>query len=214
MNLRNSILFSIFAPISVICLAFVTPSIAKDEKPAAKKEKSADAKKSINPKIIIKTNKGEIEAELDNEKAPISVKNFLEYVEKKQYDGTIFHRVIPGFMIQGGGFDKNMNEKSTSGAGIKNEAGNGLKNLEGTLAMARTSDVNSAKAQFFINLKDNGFLDHRDDSMSGFGYAVFGKVTKGMEIAHQIEKVTTKSHGMYDDVPAEAIVIESIRKMK
>ncbi|MGZ3809579.1 MAG: peptidylprolyl isomerase, partial [Bacteriovorax sp.] len=127
---------------------------------------------AANPKVTIKTSMGDIEAELYEDKAPLSVKNFLEYVKKGQYKGTIFHRVINNFMIQGGGFDKDLKEKS-AGAPIKNEAGNGLKNEVGTLAMARTSEVNSATAQFFINVADNSFLDHRDETSAGFGYAVF-----------------------------------------
>lgn len=168
---------------------------------------------AANPKIVIKTNKGDIEAELFEDKAPISVKNFLSYVSKGHYKGTIFHRVINNFMIQGGGFDKDFKEKST-GIGIKNEAGNGLKNETGTLAMARTGIVDSATAQFFINVNDNAFLDHRDNSNEGFGYAVFGKVTSGMPIVNQIKTVKTEKHGMYDDVPTEAIVILDIVKKK
>jgi cyclophilin family peptidyl-prolyl cis-trans isomerase len=168
---------------------------------------------AANPKIIIKTSKGDIEAELFEDKAPISVKNFLSYVEKGHYKATIFHRVINNFMIQGGGFDKDMKEKTT-GKGIKNEAGNGLKNETGTLAMARTGVIDSATAQFFINVNDNAFLDHRDNSTEGFGYAVFGKVTSGMPIVNQIKLVKTGSRGPYEDVPAEAVVILDIVKKK
>ncbi|MBC7713710.1 MAG: peptidyl-prolyl cis-trans isomerase [Rhizobacter sp.] len=168
---------------------------------------------AANPKIIIKTSKGDIEAELFEDKAPVSVKNFLAYVSKGQYKGTIFHRVINNFMIQGGGFDKDMKEKSV-GAPIKNEAGNGLKNETGTLAMARTNDVNSATAQFFINVADNAFLDHRDESQAGFGYAVFGKVTSGMPIVNAIKMVKTGTRGPYEDVPLEPVVILDITKKK
>jgi len=168
---------------------------------------------AANPKIIIKTNKGDIEAELFEDKAPISVKNFLSYVEKGHYKGTIFHRVINNFMIQGGGFDKDMNEKST-GAPIKNEAGNGVKNEAGTLAMARTNVVDSATAQFFINVVDNAFLDHRDNSPAGFGYAVFGKVTSGMPVVNTIKQVKTGTKGMFEDVPTDAVVILDITKKK
>ncbi|MDO9181686.1 MAG: peptidylprolyl isomerase [Bacteriovorax sp.] len=168
---------------------------------------------AANPKIVIKTNMGEIEAELYEDKAPISVKNFLEYVKKGQFKDTIFHRVINNFMIQGGGFDKDLKEKST-GAPIKNEAGNGLKNEAGTLAMARTNEVNSATAQFFINVADNGFLDHRDESSAGFGYAVFGKVTSGMPVINKIKAVKTGSRGPLEDVPLEAVVILDITKKK
>ena len=166
---------------------------------------------AANPKIVIKTNKGDIEAELFEDKAPISVKNFLEYVKKGHYKGTIFHRVINDFMIQGGGFDKDMKEKSV-GSPIKNEAGNGLKNEVGTLAMARTSVVDSATAQFFINVADNGFLDHRDNSDGGYGYAVFGKVTSGMPVVNKIKTVKTGSRPPYEDVPTEPVVILDITK--
>lgn len=168
---------------------------------------------AANPKILIKTNKGDIEAELFQDKAPITVKNFLSYVEKGHYKGTIFHRVINDFMIQGGGFDKNMKEKSV-GAPIKNEADNGLKNETGTLAMARTQDVDSATAQFFINVADNGFLDHRTKDMAGYGYAVFGKVTSGMPVVNKIKTVKTTSKPPYDDVPVDAVVILDITKKK
>ena len=166
---------------------------------------------AANPKITIKTSKGDLEAELFADKAPISVKNFLSYVEKGHYKGTIFHRVIENFMIQGGGFDKSMKEKST-GAPIKNEAGNGVKNEVGTLAMARTNVVDSATAQFFINVVDNGFLDHRDNSESGFGYAVFGKITSGMPVVNKIKAVKTGNRGPYSDVPVEPVVILDIIK--
>lgn len=168
---------------------------------------------AANPKITIKTNKGDIEAELFEDKAPETVKNFLSYVEKGHYKGTIFHRVIDKFMIQGGGFDKDMKEKSV-GAPIKNEAKTEVKNETGTLAMARTQDVNSATAQFFINVADNAFLDHRDDSSAGFGYAVFGKVTSGMPVVNKIKMVKTGSRGPYEDVPTDPVVILDITKKK
>lgn len=168
---------------------------------------------AANPKVLMKTSKGDIEIELFEDKAPITVKNFLSYVDKGHYKGTIFHRVINNFMIQGGGFDKNMKEKST-GAPIENEASNGLKNEEGTLAMARTNNPQSATAQFFINVANNSFLDHTAKTESGYGYAVFGKVTSGMPIVNQIKSVKTGSRPPYDDVPAEAIVILDISKKK
>lgn len=171
------------------------------------------AAKAKNPNIVIKTSMGEIEAELYEDKAPISVKNFLEYVKKGHYKDTIFHRVIDNFMIQGGGFDKDLKEKPT-GAPIKNEAGNGLKNEVGTLAMARTGVVDSATAQFFINVADNGFLDHRDETQAGFGYAVFGKVTKGMPVVNKIKAVKTGIRGPLEDVPLEPVVILDIIKKK
>jgi len=164
--------------------------------------------KKGNPTIVIKTSMGTIEAVLYKDKAPISVKNFLQYVEDKTYDGTIFHRVIPNFMIQGGGFDKKLAKRETR-ASIKNEADNGLKNERGTLAMARTSEVDSATNQFFINLKHNKFLDH---GARDFGYAVFGKVTKGMKVVDAIAKVRTGSKGPFSsDCPLDPVVIESIR---
>lgn len=166
-----------------------------------------------NPMILMATSMGDIKIELYEDKAPVTVKNFLGYVNDKFYDGTIFHRVIPGFMIQGGGFDKDMKEKPTK-ASIKNEAGNGLKNDTGTLAMARTNVVDSATAQFFINVKDNAFLNHRDESPAGFGYAVFGKVVDGMDVVQKIEHVQTTKKGMYADVPVEPVVIKSVTVVK
>ena len=156
------------------------------------------------------TNHGKIRIELDDAKAPESSKNFLEYVRKGHYDGTVFHRVIPNFMIQGGGFEAGMKQKPTD-APLRNEANNGLKNEHYTLAMARTSDPHSATAQFFINTKDNDFLDHKDDSMQGFGYCVFGKVIDGLKVAHTIEGVETDTKGMYQDVPVEPVVIKSVK---
>ena len=160
-----------------------------------------------NPKVQLETNKGVIVIELDAENAPITVENFLEYVNKGHYDGTIFHRVIKDFMIQGGGFEVTMSQKQT-GIPIKNEANNGLKNDKGTLAMARTSDPHSATAQFFINVKDNDFLNFSSESPQGWGYAVFGKVTEGMDVVEAIEIVPTGNHGGHQDVPVEAVVIE------
>ncbi len=160
-----------------------------------------------NTIVVLETSKGNIEIELYQDKAPISTKNFLDYVEKGHYDGLIFHRVMKGFMIQGGGFDKDMSEKATDGP-IKNEAGNGIKNEKGTIAMARTMVVDSATSQFFINVADNAFLDHSDDTMRGFGYAVFGKVISGMDVVSQIESSATHSVGQFDDVPVEPIIIK------
>jgi peptidyl-prolyl cis-trans isomerase B (cyclophilin B) len=157
--------------------------------------------------VELHTNQGVIRIELDAAKAPVSVENFLGYVRRGHYDGTVFHRVIKGFMIQGGGMTADMKQKPT-GAEIQNEANNGLKNLKYTLAMARTSAPHSATAQFFINAADNGFLDFKSESASGWGYAVFGKVVAGTEIVDAIEKVRTGRSGFHDDVPLEAIVIE------
>ena len=165
------------------------------------------------PVVEIVTSKGTIEAELDPARAPLSVKNFLAYVGKQHYDGTIFHRVIgppKNFMIQGGGFTPDMNQKPTDPP-IKNEADNGLKNERGTLAFARTRIVDSATSQFFINLKHNTFLDHQDKSDAGYGYAVFGKVLKGMDVVDTIANVPTGQKGMMGDVPVEPILIKSVR---
>lgn len=159
--------------------------------------------------IKLHTNLGVITLELNEEKAPGSVANFLAYANDGFYDGTVFHRVIPGFMIQGGGFDEQMNQKPTRPP-IKNEANNGLSNEEGTIAMARTSDPHSATAQFFINLKDNDFLDNASDTPQGWGYAVFGKVTDGFDVIEKIARVRTGTAGMHRDVPKETIKIERV----
>ncbi len=159
--------------------------------------------------VIIHTNFGDITIELDAEKAPNTVKNFLEYVESGHYEGTIFHRVIENFMIQGGGFDHDMNQKMVN-APIQCESQNGLSNQTGTIAMARTSDPHSATAQFFINTKDNDFLDFSSESMQGWGYAVFGKVTEGMAVVNQIKMVETGFTAGMKDVPTEAVVIKSM----
>lgn len=166
-----------------------------------------------HPVVVIKTSLGDITVELDAENAPITVKNFLKYVDAKHYEGTIFHRVISAFMIQGGGFTEDLEQKEP-GDPIKNEAGNGLKNVRGTLAMARTGVVDSATCQFFINTVDNDFLDHRDNSQQGFGYCVFGKVTDGMDVVDKIKDVRTGFRGGMKDVPLEAVVIEKVVRAK
>jgi len=155
------------------------------------------------------TSKGVIQLELDAEKAPITVANFIEYVKSGHFEGTIFHRVIPGFVIQGGGMQSGMREKPTN-APIQNEADNGLKNLTGTICMARTNDPHSATSQFFINLKDNSFLDHTAKDPQGWGYAVFGKVTEGMDVVEAIAAVRTGNAGYHQDVPVDDIVIEKV----
>ena len=160
-------------------------------------------------KATMETSMGTITLELDDEKAPETVKNFIRYAKEGHYDGTIFHRVIDGFMIQGGGFTKDMNQKKTHDP-IRNEAVNGLKNLRGTIAMARTMVVDSATSQFFINLVDNGFLDFQSPTPQGFGYAVFGKVTDGMGVVDQIAKVKTGLAGSHQNVPEEAILIKKV----
>lgn len=156
--------------------------------------------------LLMKTNYGEISIELNDEKAPMTTENFVKYVKSQHFDGSIFHRVIPGFMIQGGGYDTAMKEKSTNKP-IENEAKNGLGNERGTLAMARTNDPHSATAQFFINLTNNDFLNNRGEQ---WGYAVFGKVTQGMEVVDAIAKVKTGNHGFHRDVPVEPVIIESV----
>jgi peptidyl-prolyl cis-trans isomerase B (cyclophilin B) len=156
--------------------------------------------------VDLQTTLGVIRVELDEDKAPLSSANFLSYVRKGHYDGTIFHRVIPGFMIQGGGFEPGLKQKATD-APIENEAQNGLKNLHYTLAMARTQAPHSATAQFFINTTDNDFLNHTSPSPQGWGYAVFGKVVTGQDVVDAIEKVKTGRSGFHDDVPKEDVVI-------
>ena len=160
--------------------------------------------------VIIRTTFGEIKLELDAEKAPKTVANFLSYARDGYYDGTIFHRVIDNFMIQGGGFDTDMNQKADTSAPIENEADNGLKNDFGTVAMARTTDPHSATAQFFINVKDNDFLNHSGKNMQGWGYTVFGKVTEGAEVLDKIRAVPTGSSGGHQDVPTDPVIIESV----
>jgi len=159
--------------------------------------------------IKLNTNKGSIILELDAEKAPATAANFIQYAKDGFYNGTIFHRVISGFMIQGGGMEPGMKEKATRD-NIKNEAENGLTNDRGTIAMARTPDPHSASSQFFINLKDNNFLNFTSADAQGFGYCVFGKVVEGMDIVEEIEKVATGSAGGHQDVPTEDVVIESV----
>lgn len=192
---------------SMLLLQVATAQGAEPQKsPGAGKNPSP----TKNPQVVMKTSLGEVMIELYPDKAPITVKNFLDYVEAKFYDGTIFHRVIPSFMIQGGGFAPDMQQKPTRGP-IKNEAGNGLKNTTGTLAMARTGVVDSATAQFFINTVDNAFLDHRDETQQGFGYAVFGKVVHGADVVSKIAAVPTTTKQSYQNVPQTPVVIESIR---
>ena len=164
---------------------------------------------SDNPKVLIETTKGNITIELDAAKAPNTVANFMGYVQDGFYNGTVFHRVIPNFMVQGGGMDADMNEKKTKDP-IKNEANNGLKNLRGTLAMARTNAPHSASSQFFINVADNSFLDFRSESPQGWGYAVFGKVTEGMDVVDAIVSVKTGNHGFHQDVPVEPVVMNKV----
>jgi peptidyl-prolyl cis-trans isomerase B (cyclophilin B) len=167
--------------------------------------------KETNPMVTLKTSKGDITIELFSKEAPATVTNFLQYVDNGHYKGTIFHRVIDGFMIQGGGFTKDMNQKPTQ-APIANEAANGLKNTRGTLAMARTSDPNSATAQFFINVVDNAFLDFRSPDPRGIGYCVFGKVVSGLDVVDAIKGVATGNRGMHQNVPTDPVeILDAVR---
>jgi cyclophilin family peptidyl-prolyl cis-trans isomerase len=174
---------------------------------------SASAETAANPSVVVKTSLGSFTIELYPDKAPETVKNFLQYVDDGFYAGTIFHRVIDGFMVQGGGLDATMTKKATR-APIANEAGNKLKNLTGTVAMARTGDPNSATAQFFVNVKDNTPLDYRDSSREGIGYCVFGKVVQGMDVVEKIKVVPTGTKGGMRDVPTTPVVIDSITRVK
>jgi cyclophilin family peptidyl-prolyl cis-trans isomerase len=168
---------------------------------------------AADPQVLLKTNKGDIKIALFQDKAPISVKNFISYADEKFFDGTIFHRVIKGFMVQGGGMTADMHEKSAKPP-IKNEAANGLKNKRGTLAMARTPEIDSATCQFFINLVDNSFLDHQSNDPEKFGYAVFGKVVAGMDVVDAIAGVPTGSKGGHQDVPREPVTILSVTRLE
>lgn len=185
-----------------ILLLFTTLSFATEKKMS-----------DTQTKVKLTTSLGEIVIALNNEKAPISTENFLTYVKEGFYDGTIFHRVIPDFMAQGGGFDTKFNQKEVH-APIKNEADNGLKNTRGTLAMARTNIVDSATAQFFINYKDNAFLNHTAKNASGWGYAVFGEVIEGMDVVDKMATVATGNRGGHQDVPKTDIVIEKAEILK
>ncbi len=183
-----------------LCLVFAV-ALSAAEKPAP----------PAAPKVLLSTSLGDITLELYPDKAPRSVENFLSYVDKGHYDGLVFHRVIPGFMIQGGGMDAALREKET-GMPIVNEAANGLKNTRGTLAMARTAVVDSATSQFFINVADNAFLDHRDKNPRDFGYAVFGKVMAGMEVVDAIAAAPTGTRGPFQDVPLTPVVIKTAKR--
>ena len=183
-----------------------TVAAAAEPAPAPEQAKETDM-------VLIKTTLGDIKVKLAADKAPLTVANFLAYVDAKHYDGTIFHRVIDGFMIQGGGFDASMRQKPTK-APIKNEAANGLRNARGTLAMARTMVVDSATSQFFINVKDNGFLDFRSPDPQGFGYCVFGEVVEGMDVVDKIKGVRTGVKAGMSDVPLETVEIVSVTRVQ
>jgi peptidyl-prolyl cis-trans isomerase A (cyclophilin A) len=194
-------LIAVIVMVAIACTAYAAEA-PKPVKTAGK-----------NPVVLVQTSMGNIKLELFEKEAPISVKNFLAYVNSGFYSGTIFHRVIPNFMIQGGGFTTDFKEKPTNSP-IKNEAGNGIKNMRGTLAMARTFIIDSASAQFFINVKDNDFLNHSSNSMQGYGYAVFGKVMEGMDVVDKIAAVPTGKHGDFSDVPKKEVIINSMKVLK
>jgi cyclophilin family peptidyl-prolyl cis-trans isomerase len=188
-------------------LLFAAALFGSDTPPPAAQPTAPAAAKSTNPRVSFETSMGKFIVELDPAKAPKTVENFLAYVKSGFYDGTIFHRVIPGFMAQGGGFTADMKQKATQPP-IANEADNGLKNLRGTLSMARTNDPGSATSQFFISVVDNKFLDHTGKNPAGWGYAVFAKVTEGMEVVDKIVTVKRGNRGPYTDVPETPVVIE------
>ncbi len=198
MKTRN---FKIFIPL-LVALTSCVDVIENDEANNLMENKMTQ--------VTIKTSVGDIQLELNDEKAPITVENFKTIASSGYYEGTIFHRVINGFMIQGGGLTADMNNKSSGTGPIQNEANNGLPNDRGTIAMARTMDPHSATSQFFINHKDNAFLNHTGETSQGWGYAVFGMVTEGMDVVDQIAGVATGSSGAYQDVPEEVITIESV----
>lgn len=193
------------APVLLALAAILWLGLMRTSEPAAAKTK--------NPQVIMKTSMGAVRLELFPDKAPLTVKNFLKYVDAKFYDGTIFHRVIADFMIQGGGFAKGMKEKKTNPP-VKNEAGNGLSNRRGTVAMARTQVVDSATAQFFLNVVDNLFLDHQGKTPDRFGYCVFGKVVAGMDVVDKIRGVSTRTVGYFENVPVKDVTIVSLRRVK
>lgn len=209
---RNNCLLITVILIGLVLLGILTFGFIS-KKETTKMEQPQFEQFTSNPQVVLETSLGPIVLELYHEQAPITVANFLRYVDSHFYDGTIFHRVIPGFMIQGGGFTEAMEEKHTE-APIKNEAGNGLSNLRGTVAMARTAVVDSATSQFFINTVDNFYLDHQDTSIEGYGYCVFGQVTKGMEIVDRIQKIPTGTVGYFQDVPQEPVIILSARRVE
>lgn len=214
-HLRISFLALIFAVSSTVSTyAAETQKDSTKQKDSTNQKDSKKSKdKSVNTTVIIETSHGPIEAELWADKTPVSAANFLAYVDEKYYDGTIFHRVIDGFMIQGGGMTQDLKEKNPH-APIKNEATAELKNLKGTLAMARTMDIHSATSQFFINTVDNDFLNHKGKTPQNYGYAVFGMVTKGMDIVAKIAKVPTTTKGFHQDVPVETVLIKTITRKK
>lgn len=209
-QLKNKVFTMVIVIMAGIILFGIMAFKFISEKEVAKVDEDQIEQYESNPQVILDTSMGSIVIELYHDKAPISVANFLNYLDSGFYNGTIFHRVIPGFMIQGGGFTEDMDEKRT-GSPIKNEAGNGLPNLRGTIAMARTSVVDSATSQFFINTVDNFFLNHQNKSPEGYGYSVFGKVIEGMDVVDAIQNVPTGTYGYFEDVPLEPVVIKRAR---
>ena len=206
------------APLHVLLPALLAVSVsacAAQKEPKAETAPAAQptATTSSMPRVTLSTNMGDIVVELNPAKAPLSSANFIEYVQSGQYNGTIFHRVIDNFMIQGGGFDQNMQQKPTR-APIQNEANNGLKNSRGTIAMARTGDPHSASSQFFINVKDNAFLDHTSPTPQRWGYTVFGQVVEGMDVVDKIKVVQTSNMGGHQNVPTQPIVINQAVLLK
>jgi peptidyl-prolyl cis-trans isomerase B (cyclophilin B) len=192
----------------ILCVSCGDTSAAQnDTAPSASPAASAKPQPPAAPVVKLETNFGDIFVRLDDRKAPISTANFIQYVKSGHYDGTIFHRVIKSFMIQGGGFTPDMKQK-TARAAIRNEADNGLKNQKYTIAMARTNDPHSATSQFFINTKDNGFLDFKSQTAQGWGYAVFGRVIKGQDVVDKIEAAATGKRGVFDDVPTTPVVVK------
>ena len=208
--MKSMIVFALSAMAS--CAGLAADAVKSPSGQATTPEEKPAMTAPANPTVKMSTSLGDVTIELFADKAPISVANFLAYVDANFYDGTIFHRVIPNFMIQGGGFTADMAQKSTRGQ-IKNEADNGVLNTRGTLAMARTAVVDSATSQFFVNTTDNGFLNFKGKNPQGYGYAVFGKVIKGMDVIDQIEKVKTANKGPHQNVPVEAVTILSIKRL-
>ncbi len=208
--MRSSLILMAFLVLLVGCdVKTEKTPVAEPAATTTTQSQTSGVKKSMT-NVKMETSAGTIMIELDAEKAPLTVANIEAYIKDGFYDGLIFHRVIPNFMIQGGGFNANMTEKGDKRPPIKNEANNGLKNDRGTLAMARTNDPHSASSQFFINLKDNDFLNHTSESGSGWGYAVFGKVTEGLDVMDTIAAVKTGQNGMHGDVPLEPVMINSV----
>jgi peptidyl-prolyl cis-trans isomerase B (cyclophilin B) len=198
-----------FLPLAVVLIAILSLVLS----PTIKGTQSMNDETATNPQVLLETSMGNITIELDTQNAPNSSANFLAYVDDGYFVGTIFHRVIPNFMIQGGGLTSDMRDKPSKHAPIQNEANNGLKNDRGTLAMARTNDPHSATSQFFINHNDNAFLNFKSENMQGWGYAVFGKVTEGMDVVDAIAGVKTENSGGHQDVPLEIISITGASRL-